>query len=223
MSRGARTPSESARSTLVLGVLVSGRGSNLQSILQAIEQGKLSARVGVVLSSKKEAPALQRAAEYSVPSFFVDPAHHPDRREYDSTLLRKLEEHGVELVILAGYMRLITPTLIAAYRNHIINVHPSLLPAFPGLRAQRQALEYGARISGCTVHFVDEEVDHGPIIAQAAVPIFEGDTEEQLSDRILVEEHRLLPHVIQLYADGRLKVEGRGVRILEGDQARMMP
>ncbi len=125
-----------------------------------------------------------------------------------------------ELVVLAGYMRLVTPTLIQPYRDRIINTHPSLLPAFPGMRAHRQALEYGVRVSGCTLHFVDEEMDHGPIIAQASVPVFEGDTEDQLSERILVEEHRLLPQVLQLYAEGKLKVEGRKVLIHEGASIR---
>ncbi|MBI3805052.1 MAG: phosphoribosylglycinamide formyltransferase [Nitrospirae bacterium] len=221
MSSGARFPSDRSKAIPVLGVLASGRGSNLQSILEAIEQGKLAARVGVVLSNKKDAPALERAARHDIPFCFIDPAHYPDRKQYDAALLQQLKGHGVELIVLAGYMRLVTPILIEAYRDRIMNIHPSLLPAFPGLHAHRQALEYGVRVSGCTIHFVDEEVDHGPIIAQAAVPIFEGDTEEQLSERILAEEHRLLPRVIQLYADGKLKLEGRKVRILEESSVRL--
>lgn len=220
MPREERPSGRSRESTLRLGVLASGRGSNLQSILEAIERGELSARVAVVVSNKKEAQALERAARYQVPALFLDPAHYQSREEYDAAILQRLKEYDVELVVLAGYMRLVTPTLIQPYRDRIINTHPSLLPAFPGMRAHRQALEYGVRVSGCTLHFVDEEMDHGPIIAQASVPVFEGDTEDQLSERILVEEHRLLPQVLQLYAEGKLKVEGRKVLIHEGASIR---
>jgi len=208
------------KQSLRLGVLVSGRGSNLEAILEAIKQGRLSARVAVVISNKKDAPALERAARYQVPALFLDPAHYSRREEYDAAVLQQLKEYGVELVVLAGYMRLVTPTLIQPYHDRIINTHPSLLPAFPGMHAQRQALSYGVRVSGCTVHIVDEEMDHGPIIAQASVPVFEGDTVEQLSERILVEEHRLLPQVLQFYAEGRLRVEGRKVHIQEGAPTR---
>jgi phosphoribosylglycinamide formyltransferase-1 len=209
-----------AEAPLRLGVLASGRGSNLQSILEAIEHGVLSARVAAVISNKKEAQALERAARYQIPAFFLDPSHYPNREAYDTAILQRLQEYQVNFVVLAGYMRLLTPTLIEPYRQRIINIHPSLLPAFPGMRAHRQALEYGVRVSGCTLHFVDEEMDHGPIIAQAAVPVMEGDTEEQLSERILVEEHRLLPQVLQLYAEGKLKIEGRKVFIQEGASVR---
>jgi phosphoribosylglycinamide formyltransferase-1 len=210
----------SSEQPLCLGVLASGRGSNLQAILEAIERRALSACVAVVISNKKEAQALERAARHQVPALFLDPSHYLSREEYDAAILQRLKEYGVELVVLAGYLRLVTPTLIQPYRDRIINVHPSLLPAFPGLRAHRQALEHGVRVSGCTLHFVDEEMDHGPIIAQASVPVLEGDTEEQLSERILVEEHRLLPQVLQLYAEGKLKIEGRKVFIREGASAR---
>ncbi len=203
--------SHRVRPKLTLGVLASGRGSNLQAILDAIERGALPARVGIVLSNKKDAPALLRAS----PSLFVDPAGYASRSDYDAYLATLLRRHGVDLVVLAGYMRLITPPLIAAYPGRIVNVHPSLLPAFPGLHAQRQALHYGVRVSGCTVHFVDEAVDHGPIILQAAVPVLPDDTEETLSARILLEEHRLLPRAISLYAEGRLKPNGRSVLIAE--------
>ncbi|MDC4204271.1 MAG: phosphoribosylglycinamide formyltransferase [Candidatus Manganitrophus sp.] len=211
------TPAEGA---LRLGVLVSGRGSNLEAILDAIKQGKLSARVAVVISNKKDAAALERAARYQVPAIFLDQTHYSRREEYDAAVLQQLKEFGVEFVVLAGYMRLVTPTLIQPYHDRIINTHPSLLPAFPGMHAQRQALSYGVRVSGCTIHFVDEEMDHGPIIAQASVPVFEGDTVEQLSERILAEEHRLLPQVLQLYAEGKLKVDGRKVHIREGASTR---
>ncbi len=196
---------------LVLGLLVSGRGSNLQAILDAIRGGDLPARVGVVLSNKRGAPALSLAES----ALFVDPGEYANRSEYDAQLARLLQQHGVDLVVLAGYMRLVTSALISAYPNRMINIHPSLLPAFPGLHAQRQALSYGVKVSGCTVHFVDEAMDHGPIIAQATVPVLPGDTEERLSARILREEHLLLPRVIALYAAGRLKVEGRSVLISE--------
>ncbi len=196
---------------LVLGVLVSGRGSNLQAIFNAIEGGRLDAQVAVVISNRKEVPALARARACQTPSFFLDPAEYTDRADYDGALVQLLKMYAVELVVLAGYMRLVTPVFIDAYRDRIINIHPSLLPAFPGLHAQSQALEYGAKVAGCTVHFVDEKVDHGPIIAQASVPIFEGDDERHLSERILVEEHRLLPHVLQRYAEGRVGIQGRKV------------
>ncbi len=211
---------KSPEGILRLGVLASGRGSNLQSILEAIGRGDLSARVAVVISNKKEAQALERAAQYQVPALFLDPSHYLSREAYDTAILQQLKEYRVELIVLAGYMRLVTRTLIEPYHDRIINIHPSLLPAFPGMHAHRQALEYGVRVSGCTLHFVDEEMDHGPIVAQAAVPVFEGDTEEQLSERILAEEHRLLPQVLQLYAEGKLKVEGRKVHIQEGASIR---
>jgi phosphoribosylglycinamide formyltransferase-1 len=200
---------------LVIGVLASGRGSNLQSIIDAIDQGRLAARIGVILSNKKEAQALERAAQHQIPSLFIDPSLYPDRSQYDDAVVQSLQRHRVELVVLAGYMRLLTPLFIHAYPDRIINIHPSLLPAFPGMYAQRQALSHGVKISGCTIHFVDEKVDHGPVIAQAAVPILEGDDEQTLSERILLEEHRLLPKVLQLYADGKLKIDGRKV-IIEG-------
>ena len=196
---------------LTLGILVSGRGSNLAAIVSAIAAGILPATVGVVLSSKKEASALQKAGDS--PAYFVDPAGYADRAEYDGALVSLLKAHGVDLVVLAGYMRWVTPTLIEAYRHRIINIHPSLLPAFPGLRAQRQALEHGAKMTGCTVHFVDETADQGPIIAQTAVPILEGDTESVLSERILHEEHPLLLSAISHVAAGRLRITGRVVSV----------
>jgi phosphoribosylglycinamide formyltransferase-1 len=198
-------------SKFTIGVLASGRGTNLQAIINAIETGVLTAQIGVVISDKKDAKALERARDRNIPSVSVDPKAYPDRPAFDSAVVRILTEHQVDFVIFAGYMRLITSPILEAFPNKIINIHPSILPAFPGLHAQRQALAYGAKISGCTLHFVDAEVDHGPIIAQVAVPILEGDTEESLSNRILVEEHRLLPRVIQSYLEGRLEVVGRKV------------
>ncbi len=214
MSKAARETS--SVEPLVIGVLASGRGSNLQSIIDAIEQGTLAARIGVVLSNKKQAPALERAEGHRIPAIFIDPSLYQDRSEYDGAIIQSLQRHHVALVVLAGYMRLLTHLLITQYPNRIINIHPSLLPAFPGMHAHRQALAYGVKVSGCTIHFVDEKVDHGPIIAQASVPVLDGDDEESLSERILLEEHRLLPKVLQLYADGKVRVDGRKVHI-EGE------
>lgn len=200
---------------LTLGVLASGRGSNLQAILDAIEAGRCPARVAVVISDRATARALDRARGAGIDAVHVDPQAHVDRAAYDQAVAAVLVKHGVELVCLAGYMRLLTPAFVAAYRGRILNVHPALLPAFPGLRAQRQALEYGVQVAGATVHFVDEGVDSGPIVLQAAVPVRSEDTEEALAARILVEEHRLYPEAIRLYAEGRLAIEGRRVRIVE--------
>jgi phosphoribosylglycinamide formyltransferase-1 len=202
-----------------VGVLASGRGSNLEAILDAIAKGSLVVEVAIVLSNRKEAHALERARNRGVPAEFVDPAGFPDRAAYDRALAQRLQSHKVDLVVLAGYMRLVSPALIRPFRDRIVNIHPSLLPAFPGLNAQRQALDHGVKVSGCTVHFVDEEVDHGPILLQAAVPIEEGETEESLSERILTEEHRLLSRAIQLIAEGRIRLEGRRVIIVEASKA----
>ncbi len=201
---------------LIIGVLASGRGSNLESIFNAISAGLLMVKVGVVLSDKKDAKALERARNYQVPAIYIDPRAYPDKPAYDTAVVQALQAHQVDLVILAGYMRIVTQPFLEAFRNKIMNLHPSLLPSFPGLHAQRQALDHGVKVSGCTVHFVDAEVDHGPIIMQASVPVLEGDTEESLVDRILIEEHRILPRVIQYYVDGKLTVEGQRVMIDRG-------
>ncbi len=200
-------------SPLILGVLASGRGSNLQALIDAIELGRLQARIAVVLSNKKEAQALERARKHGIDAVFLDPKDHDSREAYDEALLRNLQEHEVDLLVLAGYMRLLSPALVAPMPGRIVNIHPSLLPAFPGLQAQGQALAYGVKVSGCTVHFVDEKMDHGPIIAQATVPVLQSDTESSLTERILVEEHRLLVEVVQGIAEGHLAIEGRHVRI----------
>ena len=204
---------------LRLGVLASGRGSNLQALIDAIESGGVQARIAVVISNKKDAQALERARTHDVPDVYLDPkpyANMSDKREaYDRGVLDVLRKHDVDLVLLAGYMKIVTPVLIEAYRNRMMNIHPSLLPSFPGLDGQKQALEWGAKVAGCTVHFVTEGVDEGPIILQAAVPILEGDSPEALSARILIEEHKLYPRAVQLYAEGRLHVEGRRVRIAD--------
>ena len=198
-----------------IGVLASGRGSNLQAIIDAIEKRTLDAILAVVISNKAEAPALERARSYGTPAVFLDPKTTADREAYDRIILEQLRRYDVELVALAGYMKIVTSVLIEAYANRIMNIHPSLLPAFPGLAAQKQALDWGVKVSGCTVHFVTEGVDAGPIIRQAALPILEEDTEETLAARILVEEHRIYPQALQLFAEKRLTVEGRTVRIRE--------
>ena len=202
---------------LRLGVLASGRGSNLQAIIDAIENGTLHARIVVVVSNKREAPALDRARKHGITEVFLDPkpfVGRPDTREaYDRALLDVLRKYEVELVLLAGYMKIVTSVLIQAYPQRIMNIHPALSPAFPGLDVQQKALDHGVKISGCTVHFVTEGVDEGPIIVQAAVPVLDSDTAEELSARILEQEHRLYPYAVQLYAEGKLHVEGRCVRI----------
>ena len=196
-----------------LGVLASGRGSNLQAIIDAIEKGTLDAVLAVVISNKMEAPALERARKHGAPAVFLDPKAAPGREDYDRNILEQLRVYNVALVVLAGYMKIVTSVLLEAYDERMMNIHPSLLPAFPGLAAQKQALDWGVKVSGCTVHFVTEGVDAGPIIRQAAVPVLETDTEKSLAARILVEEHRIYPEAIQLFAQGRLTVEGRMVRI----------
>jgi phosphoribosylglycinamide formyltransferase-1 len=198
-------------SRLALGVLASGRGSNLQAILDATLARDYPARVAVVLSDRAGATALDRARAAGVKAVHVDPRAHGDRSTFDRAVSSVLAEHGVELVCLAGYMRLLGAEFVAAWRGRILNVHPALLPAFPGLDAQRRALEHGVKLAGATVHFVDEGTDTGPIVLQAGVPVFDDDTDETLSARILAEEHRLYPEAIRLFADGRLVVKGRRV------------
>ena len=202
-------------SKLIIGVLASGRGTNLQQILHDVEAGRLHASVSVVVSNGESAQALAKAKACEIPAIFIDPKTYASTEEYDGAILDVLQAHSVELVVLAGYMKVVSSVLIEAYRNQMMNIHPSLLPAFPGLHAQRQALECGVKVAGCTVHFVAEEVDAGPIILQAAVSVEEHDTEESLSARILEQEHKIFPKALQLYSEGRLKVVGRRVVIAE--------
>lgn len=201
-----------------LGVLVSGSGTNLQSILDACREGRIDAEVVIVISNKPEAYALERARRAGVETMVLESKGFPTREDYDRELAKVLKSRNVELVILAGFMRIVTSALINEYPMRIMNIHPALLPSFPGLHAQRQALEYGVKFSGCTVHFVTETVDAGPIIIQAVVPVYENDTEESLRQRILEQEHRIYPQAIQLFAEGRLKVEGRRVRIIDWEE-----
>lgn len=199
---------------LKLGVLASGRGSNLQAILDAIDGGEVPAALACVISDRKSARALERVRRHGIPAYHVPPRAYPDREAQEAEVRRILEEHGVDLVILAGYMRLLTAGFIEAYRGRVMNIHPALLPSFPGVDAQRQAWEYGVKVSGCTVHFVEEGMDAGPIILQRTVPVLEQDTPETLAERILAEEHRAFPEAIRLYAEGRLVIEGRRVKVL---------
>lgn len=202
---------------LRLAVLASGRGSNLQAILDACAAGELQAEVVVVLSDKEKALALERARQRKIPAFWVNPVDFSGKMQFEEGLLRIIDEFNVDYIVLAGFMRVFSSTFIRGASVPILNIHPSLLPAFTGLHAQRQAVEYGVRYSGCTVHFLDEGVDTGPIIMQAVVPVYHGDTEESLAERILREEHRLYPQVLQLLAEGRISCEGRKV-IITGEE-----
>ncbi len=196
---------------LRVGVLVSGRGSNLQAIIDASEAGKLDAALVVVLSDVADAYALERAHKHHIPPIFVDPKAHHTRQAFDEAMISVLTKHQVELVCLAGYMRVLSPGFIKHFHHRIMNIHPALLPSFPGLHVQRKGLQHGVKFSGCTVHFADEGVDTGPIIIQAVVPVFDDDTEEALAARILKYEHQIYPRAIQLFAEGRLEVKGRRV------------
>jgi phosphoribosylglycinamide formyltransferase-1 len=187
----------------------------MQSIIEAIEEGRLSAQIKVVFSDRSDAYALERAAKHNLKGVHLDPKGYDSREDFDKEVVRILEENGVELVIMAGFMRILSPYFIRAFPMRIMNIHPAVLPSFPGLHVQKKALEHGAKFSGCTVHFADEGVDTGPIIIQGAVPILDGDTEETLSQRILKHEHQIYPRAIQLYAEGRLSIQGRRV-IVEG-------
>lgn len=198
-----------------LAILVSGGGTNLQSIIDSVEAGRLEAEIKVVLSDNPDAYALERAKRHSIPTEVVTKKEFPGKDAFNAEIVRRLRGYGVELVALAGYMRIISPAVLEAFPMRVINIHPSLLPSFPGLDVQRKAIEHGVKISGCTVHFVDAGVDSGPVIIQAAVPVLDGDTPESLAARILKEEHKIYPKAIQLFSEGRLKVEGRRVVITD--------
>lgn len=199
---------------LPIGVLVSGSGTNLQAIINAIARKELAAAIQIVMSNRADAYGLERARQHSIPTLVLPHRQFPTREAFETELVGSLQARGVELVVLAGFMRLLSPFFIRAFPHRIMNIHPALLPSFPGVHAQRQALERGVRIAGATVHFVDEEMDHGPIITQAAVPVYPEDTEESLSARILAQEHRIYPQAIQLYAEGRLSIQGNKVLVL---------
>lgn len=197
----------------VLALLVSGNGSNLQAIINKIESGELNARIACVISDNPDAFALTRAKTHDIPSIVHNNSEFKGRREYDAALVNILRGYGVELVVLAGFMRILSDVMVNAFPNAIMNIHPALLPAFPGLHAQQQALDYGVKFSGCTVHFVDCGTDTGPIILQSVVPVKQDDTEETLSARIQAEEHRTFPEAVRLFIEGRISVDGRLVRI----------
>ena len=196
-----------------IGVVVSGRGSNLQSIIDHIAEGKLNVEIAVVVSDHKEAFALERAAKAGIPTAVVERKGCKDKAEFEDRIDAALREAGAEAVVLAGFMRILTGHFISRWEHKIINIHPALLPSFKGLDAQGQAVDYGVKVAGCTVHFVDEGTDTGPIILQKVVPVLDDDTEETLAARILVEEHKALPEAIQLWADGKLTIQGRKVYV----------
>jgi phosphoribosylglycinamide formyltransferase-1 len=194
-----------------IGVLLSGRGSNFEALADSVAAGRIpNAEIAIVISNRENAPGIEKAQARQIPAQVI-PSRGLEREAYDKQVIATLEEKKVDLVCLAGYMRLLSPAFVAAYRGRILNIHPSLLPAFPGLESQRQAIEHGAKFSGCTVHFVDENLDAGPIILQAAVPIRDDDTPETLSERVLKEEHRIYTEAVRIVLEGRYRMEGRRV------------
>jgi phosphoribosylglycinamide formyltransferase-1 len=197
-----------------IGVLLSGRGSNFEALAESVAAGRIpNAEIAIVLSNREAAPGLQKAIERKIPARVI-PSKGLEREAYDRLVVAALQEANVELVCLAGYMRLLSPHFVSAFPNRIINIHPSLLPAFPGLESQRQAIEHGAKFSGCTVHFVDENLDAGPIILQACVPIEDDDTPDTLAERILKQEHRIYTEAVKIVLEGRYRIEGRRVRVI---------
>ncbi|NLJ56422.1 MAG: phosphoribosylglycinamide formyltransferase [Firmicutes bacterium] len=192
-----------------LAVLASGFGSNLQAIIDAVEGGKITGRVEVVISDQKDAYALERARRHGIGAVYINPRHFSGREAFDREVLTLLQGKNIDLVVLAGYMRLLSPVLVGGFKGKIMNIHPSLLPSFPGLEGVQQALDYGVKVSGCTVHFVDEGLDTGPVILQEAVPVYGQDTAASLQERIHEVEHRLYPRAIQLFIEGKLEIEGR--------------
>jgi phosphoribosylglycinamide formyltransferase-1 len=198
-----------------IAVLVSGRGSNLQAIIDSITSGYLKARISVVVSDVGDAYALLRAKKHGIDAVFVNPENFASKELYETEILKVLKTHNAELVLLAGYMRILGKTLLLSYRNRILNIHPALLPAFTGLHAQKQAFDHGVKVAGCTVHFVDETLDGGPIILQKCVEVKEDDTSEMLADRILEQEHKIYPEAVKLFVENRLRIEGRKIKILQ--------
>ncbi len=206
-----RSPRKKGR----LAVLLSGRGSNFMAIREAVASGAIDAEIALVLSNKADAPGLLKAREWGLETLFLDPKLFASREDFDRAAIREIEARRIDLVCLAGYMRVLTPGLCEAFEYRIVNIHPALLPSFPGLHVQQKAIDWGVRFSGCTVHFVAAEVDMGPIILQAVVPVLQNDTEDTLAARILVEEHKIYPEAVRLYFEGRLEVRGRRVFVLE--------
>lgn len=197
-----------------IAVLVSGRGSNLQAIIDSIENGYLKAQICVVVSDIENAYALERAKNHGIYTVHINPKRFVSKESYEEEILKTLKNHNAELILLAGYMKILGKTLLTAYKNRILNIHPALLPAFPGLHAQEQALEYGVKVAGCTVHFVDEELDGGPIILQRCVDVKDDETARTLAERILEQEHKIYPEAVKLFIENRLRLEGRKVKII---------
>ncbi len=192
-----------------IAVLASGSGTNLQAIMEAFESGEIVGNVAVVVSNRKDAFALQRAIKRNIPAHYLSPRQYQDKEDYDRAVVSLLKKYDIELVVLAGYMRLVTPLFVRQYAGRIMNIHPSLLPAFPGTRGVEDALEYGVKVSGCTIHFVDEGLDTGPVILQAVVDIEDEDTVESLQQKIHAEEYRLYPRAISLFARNKITLKGR--------------
>lgn len=194
-----------------LGVLASGSGTHLQAILESCAKNKIDAEIKIVVSDNPSAGALERAKKFGVPTVVHERKKYATKQAHEEAIIADLKKNGVELVCLAGYMRLVGKIFLDAFANRVINIHPALLPSFPGLDAQKQAFDYGVKVAGCTVHFVDEKTDHGPIILQAAVPVLKNDTVDSLRERILEQEHKIYSEAIQLIAENKLKIEGRKV------------
>jgi len=207
---------------LRIGVLVSGRGSNLQAIIDSIEAGKVKAKIEVVVSDNPKALALERCRKHGIPYTTVELKNYSSRKAFEEAIAQVLKERGVELVVLAGFMRILSGHFLQHFPNRVINIHPSLIPAFQGLHAQEQAVKFGVKFSGCTVHLVDESVDGGPVIVQAVVPVLPEDTGETLAERILSWEHKILPQTIQWFAENRIKINGRKV-VVEGARYGELP
>jgi phosphoribosylglycinamide formyltransferase-1 len=214
--RNKAVNSEGTIQAVRIGILASGRGSNFQSIVDAVNNKSLNAEIVVLITDNPSAYAIERAKKYGIEYLVMKPGDFNSKDDYFIEVADKLKKREIGLVVLAGFMRIVGKALIDAFPNRIMNIHPALLPAFPGLHSQRQAIKYGAKISGCTVHFVDEGMDTGPVIIQAAVPVFQHDTEETLSERILGLEHKIYPEAIRLFSEGRIEMKGRTVNI-KGD------
>jgi phosphoribosylglycinamide formyltransferase 1 len=204
--------------TVKLGVLISGTGSNLQAIIDAILRGDLKAEIRLVISNRPDAQGLERARHHGIETSVIEHRKFPSREDFDRAVLAALRARSVELVALAGFMRLLSPVMLDAFPGRVMNIHPSLLPSFPGIHGPKDAIEYGVKIAGCTVFFVTPGVDVGPVIVQAAVPVLPGDDEQRLAARILQQEHRIFPHAISLFQQGRLEIRGRQV-IVKGDSS----
>jgi phosphoribosylglycinamide formyltransferase-1 len=208
---------------LKIGVLASGRGSNFQAVIDAIERGEINAEISLLITDKPDAYAIERAKNHNISAHYINPKDFADKDSFYKHMADTLKKKGVGLVLLAGFMRLVGKPLLDAFPMKVMNIHPALLPSFPGLHGHGDALGYGVKISGCTVHFVDEGMDTGPIIIQAAVPVHHGDDEEALSERILAFEHRIYPLAVKLFSEGRLEVKDRKVIVKGGTSALFFP